>query len=436
MRLRFGALWRQPDFLKLWTGESISLFGSQVTTLALPLVAIITLHATPWQVAMVSTAIWAPYLFFTIFAGWWADNHRRRPLLIAANLGQAALLVLLPGLAFFHLLRIEYVYIIAFLIGMFAVFFNTAYKPYLLTLIGREHLLEGNSKLQVSAAVAQIGGPGTGGLLVQLVTAPFALLIDAGSFVVSALGLLLIRKREPAPEVAPASEPAWRQIVAGLILVFRNPILRVLVLASMTYNFFGVGFETLFVVYATRDLLISPALLGTILAMGSIGALFGALIADPLAKKIGLGPALILMTFLECVVMLFIPFIGGSFVFKVACLVGVFLVNGMGLASTNIYYPSLRQAITDDAFLGRVNASIFWLILGAVPIGSAIAGGLQGLIGLRWTLVCEAVGLLFSVAWVLGPRIRTLHTLPTIASKEVSEETLPTAQPEILPIEA
>jgi MFS family permease len=413
MHLRPGALWRHTDFLKLWTGETVSLFGSQVTILALPLTAILTLHATAFQVASISAVLWAPYLCFPLVAGWWADNHPRRLVLIIADLGQAILLGLIPLLAFLHLLRIEYMYLISFLVGSLTVFFSSAYRPYLTTLVGRPHLMEGDSKLQVSESVAQIGGPGLGGVLVQLLTAPYAILIDACSFVCSALGLILIRQHEQRPETASSSEPVWRQMGAGFQTVFGNPLLRALGLASMTYNFFEAAINALFVLYATRELHLQPALLGTILAMGSIGALLGSLLATPLARRIGLGPALIFMSFFECVIFLLLPLAGGPLNVKIVLLILAFGGNGIGLAATNIYYSSLRQATIPDAVLGRALAANSWVGLGVVPVGAFLAGLVQNWLGLHWTILWSVIGLLSMSFWIMIPSVYHIHDLPT-----------------------
>ncbi|GLV60655.1 MFS transporter [Dictyobacter sp. S3.2.2.5] len=412
LKVRAGQLWRSPDFLKLWAGETVSLLGSQVTNLALPLLVILTLRATALQVTLLNAVLWAPYLCFPLFAGWWVDRHRRRPLLIIADLCRAVLLGLLPLAAALHLLRIELVYLVALLVGLFTVIFDLAYKAYLPAILGREHLVEGNSKLQLSSSVAQIGGPGLGGLLVQLLTAPFALLFDACSFLVSALGVLLIRQREEAPASTRTAGSMWRQIGAGLQLTFHNPYLRLLALAAMTYNLFSQVMMALFVVYATRELQIAPALLGTIIAAGSIGALGGSLLAGPLARRVGLGPALIYTGLIECLPLILLPLAAGPQLLKILLLMAAFIFNGVGLSCGNIYYPSLRQALAPREFLGRVTASYSWLSLGAVPLGALLAGGLQGWIGLRGTLLCGAVGTLLSVIWLCDARLRKLRTLP------------------------
>lgn len=424
MRLqdRISPLWRHPDFLKLWAGETVSLLGSEVTVLALPLLLTITLHATALQVALLNTAIWAPYLGVSLFAGWWIDRHRRRPLLIFADLGQAMLLGLIPVAVLFHFLRIEFVYVIAVLVGTLAVLFSLAYRAYIPSLLGRENLLDGNSKMQVSASIAQIGGPGLGGLLVQVFTAPIAILLDAVSFLFSATGLILIKKKEFISVSTDTRESIWRQIGAGLRLTFKNPYLRVFTLNAMTYNFSDQFILALFVVYATRELLIPPILLGTIMATASIGALLGALIADPLAKRLGMGPALISSNAIECLALLLIPLAGGPLALKVTLLICAFFFNGMGLACANVYFPSIRQATTPDGLLGRMSASYAWLILGVVPIGAALAGVLQQYIGIRATLFCGAIGILLSFAWLLRPHLLKLRSLSDVAPAEAEKD--------------
>ena len=196
---RFGGLWRDSDFLRLWAAQSVSLLGSQVGGLALPLAAVLALRASPLQVALLSAASWAPYLFVSLFAGLWVDRHLRRPIMIAADLGRAALLAMVPLSYALGALRIELLYAVALLSGTLTVFFGLAYGSYLPSLVPRERLVEGNTKLQASSSVAEIGGPSLGGLLVQALTAPLAVALDALSFLVSALSLSRIRRVEPQP---------------------------------------------------------------------------------------------------------------------------------------------------------------------------------------------------------------------------------------------
>lgn len=222
MRVKRQGLWGHPDFLKLWAGQTVSEFGTQVTYLALPLTAALLLKATPLQMGVLTAADTLPILLVGLLAGVSADRHRRRPLLIAADLGRAILLGSIPLAAAFGALHIAQLYIVAFSVGMLSTFFGTAYPPFLLSLVRREHIVEGTSKLGTSQSVANIAGPGLAGTLIQLMTAPIALIVDALSFLVSALSLGLIRAVEPAPSTPERRQGIRREIAEGFGVVARD----------------------------------------------------------------------------------------------------------------------------------------------------------------------------------------------------------------------
>ncbi|GIV95869.1 MAG: hypothetical protein KatS3mg057_0526 [Herpetosiphonaceae bacterium] len=236
MRWRVGSLSRNLDFLKLWSGQTISLFGSEISELALPLTAVLVLQATPIQMGLLGVARFVPFLLVTLLAGVWIDRRRRRPILIAADAGRGVLVALVPLLAIAGMLRIEHLYIVAFMVGVLSVFFELAYQAFLPSLVEREQVIEGNSKLQASASATAVGGPGLAGLLIEIVSAPVALLIDAFSFLISAVSLSLIRKPEPEPLARRPGESLLRQIGEGLRVVFGNPYLRAFVGEAASFN--------------------------------------------------------------------------------------------------------------------------------------------------------------------------------------------------------
>ncbi|HUY99078.1 MAG TPA: MFS transporter [Thermomicrobiaceae bacterium] len=264
MRRRPGGLWRHPDFLKLWVGETVSLLGSQVTLLALPLTAVLTLHANAAQMGYLTAIQLAPSLLAGLFAGVWIDRVRRRPIMIAADLGRFALLLGIPLLAVAGRLGMAGLYPIAFLVGILTVCFDVAYQAFLPSLVGREQLVEGNARLEVSRSGALIAGPGLAGLLVGLVTAPFAIAADAASFLGSALFLLGIRTPEPVPVDHGTSRGTRREIAEGLGIVLGNPLLRAIAGSTGTSNLFSSAISAIVILYATRNLGIGPGLLGLI----------------------------------------------------------------------------------------------------------------------------------------------------------------------------
>jgi MFS family permease len=416
MRFRLTGLWRHPDFVKLWTGQTISLIGSQVTFLALPLTAVLVLNATPAQMGVLTAAGAIPSLLVGLFAGVWVDRRRRRPILIAADLGRAALLLLIPVAALLGVLRIEYLYVVAFLVGTLGLFFDVAHHSFLPSLVGREQLVEGNSKLEISDSVAEIVGPGLAGGLVQLVTAPIAIVVDAISFLISALFLGLIRTPEPAPKPPDEQQNILGEAVEGLSLVSGNALLRAIAGSMSTLHLFNSVLEAVFVLYVTRELGIGPGLLGLIFASGSVGFLVGALLPGWVSRRFGLGSGIIGGLLLVGLSDLLIPLVGGSGVVMVRILVlmAAQFFFGLGLTIFNIGQVSVRQAITPDHLQGRMNATLNFIAAGSVPLGGLLGGGLGEMIGLRPTLVLAALGEMLAVLWLILSPMRSLREQPTL----------------------
>lgn len=412
-----AGLWRNHDFLKLWAGETVSLFGSQVTELALPLVAIYTLTANARQLGMLNAARFAPFLLVTLVAGALVDRHRRRPVLIGSNLGRALLIGSIPMLAAAHWLRMPHLYMLAFAVGIFTVFFDVAYLAYLPSLVDRKALLQGNTNLQASASASQVGGPGLGGLLVQLLGAPAALLADAASYLVSVAALSSIRTAEPQPPAATAQAGVWqrlrREIGQGLQLTFTSPLLRPMAGLAATYNLFEQAIITLFMLYATRQLGLSAGLLGLVLSCGAAGALLGSVAAGPAGRRLGIGQAFLGGVVVECAAMLLVPAVHGPLSVIVPLLAAAFTLNGVGLGMTNVYAISIRQTSAPDQLLGRVNASYRFLSFGTIPLGALLGGFLGQTVGLRPALAIAALALLSTVLWLLLSPIPRLSALPS-----------------------
>ena len=292
-------LWRHPDFLKLWTAETISQFGTQVSGLALPFVAIVVLDASAFAVAALGTVEFLPFLLFTLPAGVWVDRLRRRMILIVADYGRAALLLSVPIAYAFDALTLPQLFVVGFLVGTFTVFFDVAYQSYLPSLVEREQIIEGNSKLEVSRTIAQISGPGVAGGLIGLITAPYAVLVDAISFFASGAFLTGIRKQEEKPAVPEGAKPRMRtELWEGLKYVVRHPLLRPQAICTGTSNFFSNVMFSIFLVYAVRTLELSAAEIGIIFTLGSLGGLVGALVSQRVSKRFGVGRTTIAMTFI------------------------------------------------------------------------------------------------------------------------------------------
>lgn len=408
MRLRFGDLWRHPDFLRLWAGQTISQFGSQVTVLALPLAAVLTLAATPAQMGALVALQFLPNLLLSPLAGAWVDRLRRRPLLIAADFGRLALLGSIPLAAALGRLSLAQLYAVALLTGGLTVLYDVAWSAYLPTLIGRAHLVEGNSKLQASAALAQIAGPGLAGGLVQLATAPLALVVDALSFLASALLVGRIRAPEPMPAPPGEHRPLRRAIGDGLRLVGVTPTLRALATCSALANLAYALHAAVVLVYLARDLALAPALQGAILAVGSASGLPAALLADRVTRRAGLGPTLIGAQALMGLGALLVPAAGGTGAASIALLVAAHLLWGAARVVYTIGATSLRQAVTPAPLQGRVAASLR-LTWGTLPLGALLGGLLGEWLGPRPALVVAGLGLLLATL-ALAPLWRLADT--------------------------
>jgi len=406
-------LWRHPDFLRLWLGQIVSEIGSHITREGLPLTAVIVLGAAPFPMGVLASLSGISTLVFGPIAGLWVDRHRRRPILVTADLGRAVVLATVPLAAAFGALHMRQLYVVAALTGILTVFFDVAYQSYLPSLVEREQVLEGNSKLAVGSSMAEIAGPGLTGMLVQLITAPIAILVDALSFLWSALMVWLIRKPEPIP--APRGDSRmWHELAAGLRTVAGHPVQRAIARQAATGSFFIGFFLSLYVLYAIRYLRISPAVLGVVIAVGGAANMLGALLAWRLARRFGVGITLIWSMLLIGVAALIVPLAHGPVLIATVFLVAAQL-GDLGWPIYNINELTLRQAIAPKNMLGRVNAVMPMLMRGVFPVGSFCGGALASVIGVRPTLTLGALGFLSSSLWLIFSPIRKLREYPTAA---------------------
>lgn len=416
MRSRIGdtarvALWREPNFARLWTAHTVSAVGSQVSALALPLIAILTLHATAWEIGILRAIAGAPVLVLGLLVGVWVDRMRRRPILVAADLGRAALLGLIPVAALAGWLRIELMYAVALAVGILKEFFDVGAQSYLPSLVTREQLVEGNSRLLGSTAAASSVGPAIGGWLVQIVSPPLALVADALSFLASAMLLARIRAHEPVSP-PPGKRRLRAEIREGLVLVWQDSTLRAVTGAATVGAFAGSMQSTLLVLYAIETLHLTPEVVGLVLSAGGAAALLGAVAATPLTGRIGPGPALILAQLMMAV---------GTVVLAMASALppaaAPIAAAGQALFSASmtllaINQQSLRQAVTPDRLQGRVNASRRVLVFGVQPVGALVAGALGSQIGTTATLFASAgVGVVAFGLALLSP-LRLMRKTP------------------------
>jgi MFS family permease len=420
MSTQSAGLWRNSDFVKLWVAQTVSLLGSHVSFLALPLIAASSLNATPVQMGVLTTVSTLPALLLGLFAGVWVDRHRRRPILIATDIGQAVLLIVLSGSVVLNVLRMEYLYVLAFGIAAFRLFFDVANQSLLPTLIGRDQLVEGNGKLEMSRSAVAIVGPGVAGGLIQLVTAPLAILFDAVSFLVSALGIASISVSEATAGIPQHQQTMRHAISAGVRLVLGNRSLRALTGALATLSLFTSMLDAVLLLYLTRELRLTPALIGLAFACGSVGFLLGALLQQRATRHFGLNATLIIGVLLTGFGDLLIATGTGTTSTTMIVLV-LFVAQfcyGLGQATFRISQISLRQSITPDDMQGRMNATTRFVTAGLIALGGLLGGVLGAAIGLQWTLVVAAVGELLAVAWLLVP----LEPLEPLTSTAVAVE--------------
>jgi MFS family permease len=413
LRRPTGALWGHPDFIKLWTGQTISEFGSQISGLAIPLLAVVSLHASPFEFSVLGVLGFLPFILFALPAGVWVDRLRRRQILIVGDLARAMLLALVPILWAAGVLQLWHLLVLQFVIGVFTVFFDVAYQSYLPALIEREHLVDGNSKLQLTVSVSQVAGPSVSGALIGAVTAPYAVVADAISFVVSGVFMLRMRHRESPPKLeAGQSHPKmWPQVKEGLVWVVRNPWLRAIAACTGSSNFFGTLAQSILVYYMVRSLHLSAFEIGAVFGVGSAGSILGALLANRLNGWLGVGRMIIFTIAVAQVGVFAYPLAPRSFPLPVLMLGSA--AFGFGAVAYNITQVSLRQAITPERLQGRMNAAMRWIVWGTIPLGSLLGGGLATWFGLRTALWVGAFGGIVAIFPVALSSVRAIVAMPT-----------------------
>jgi MFS family permease len=400
--------WANAPFLRLWAAESVSEVGSAVTALALPLIAILLLRATPLEVGLLAAAGFLPFVLVGLPAGVLADRTPPMPLLIMSDLGRALMLASVP-LAFVagHLTIVQ-LYVVALLTGCLTVLSGIAQQTAVHGIVPKSQLLDANSKLEMSHAVGHVAGPGVGGLLIAAVTAPIAVVVDSVSFLASALLVATIPRSRPSPPGPVAVEGFVLQVREGLGFIFRHPVLRAVALSLATINFFGELFFAVYLVYLVRALHLAPSVIGAVLAIGGAGGVVGAAAATRLARWLGVG-MVILVGAAASVSLALVPLAptAAPIPWVVA---GGFLTDLFGVAF-NVNQRGLRQALTPARLQGRMTATMRFLIIAPVPVGAVVGGLLGSWIGLRPALFIGAVGSMAAVLPILfspTPRIRAV----------------------------
>jgi Na+/melibiose symporter-like transporter len=403
------SLLRHRDFRHLWAAETVSQVGTQVTLLALPVVAVTVLDATPLQMGVLTALETAAFLLIGLPAGAWVDRWRRRWVLVTADLVRAAVLATLPLAYLLDALSLGQLFVVAAVTGTATVFFDVAYQSYLPTLVDRDQLVDGNGKLEASRAVAQVAGPGATGVLLRVLGAPLLIAVDAVSFLLSALFIGRIRRVDTVPDRA-ARQPLRTEIAEGLGFVVRHPLLRRIVACTGTGNLFGSITSTLFVLFALRELGLSESTLGLALSAGAVGGLLGAATAARFARWVGEGRAIPLAA------ATLVPFTALTPLAVLGAPVALLVLSMFGFSWSVVVYNvtqvSFRQRLCPPGLLGRMNASVRFIVFGTMPLGGLLGGVLGewlGVVPALWVAVAGSG--LACLPVVLSPLL-TMGDLP------------------------
>ena len=396
------SLWQHQDFRKLWVGQTVSELGTVVTRTAMPLVALLVLGAGPWELAVLVIVSSLGVLLVGLFAGAWVDRLLRRPLLIWDDFIRAGLLLSIPIAYALGALRIEQLYVVMFLESCLGALFDAAYPAYVPTLIGRDRLVEGNSRLATSSSIAEIGGPGFAGALVQIVSAPFAILVDAVSFLVSAVTLMLIRAPEPLRPPREATTRIVQEIAEGLRVVRRHAIVFPLAARSVPAHVFGAFYGVLYSIYLLRELHLDPFLLGIVISAGGVGALVGSLFASGVVNRFGIGRALVGTAVAASALGVLTPLAQGPVAIATLMVFLPQLIDDGLQTVEGVAERSLIQGVIPDRLLGRVNATLDVVSHGiGYPLGALLAAFLSEQIGVRGAIAIGWAGMALSLLFLV-----------------------------------
>jgi MFS family permease len=415
------SLWRHRDFRRLWGGETVSELGSQVSLVAIPLLAVRVLHASPFEMGVLTASSTAAFLLVGLPAGVWVDRLSHRTVMIAADVGRLLAMISIPIAYALGSLGLLQLYVVAVVAGVFTVFFDVAYQSYLPTLVGLEAVTEGNAKLTTSAEVAQVAGPSVAGGLVQAFGSAMAVTADAVSFAFSAVAITAIRARTP-PLHVPERREMRREIAEGLRFVWGHPLLRAIAATTATANFFSGIVAAIEIVFLVRVVHVEPVVIGLILACAGAGGVLGAVTAARIAAWIG-GARASIVGIAGSVSMLLLPLsttASAPWLFSVG-----WFISGIGVVLYNVNQVSFRQRLCPPALLGRMNATMRFIVWGVLPIGALIGGVLGQKVGLRPTLWVGAVDGVSAIGWLLASPLAGMRDFPTDPPTTPSPEPSP-----------
>jgi MFS family permease len=426
---RVPVLLRQRQFRRYWSAQTISMFGDQISGIAIPLVAVLVLHATAAQMGYLTALVWLPSLLFGLHAGAWVDRRgNRRLTMIAADLGRFALLASLPVSYELHLLTLAQLLAVAFGEGVLAVLFNVSNSALFVAVVPDDQYLQGNSLIYASRALSFVGGPSLGGLLVQLLSAPVAVIADALSFLGSAFYLGRISPAEP-----PADKSGKGSVTAGARFIAGSPIVRASLIAVATINFFNLMFSALYLLYAVRLLHIGAGQIGVVLGAAAIGSVIGAAVTKRLADRIGVGWAYAAGCALFTAPLLLVPLAGGPRLLVLATLFAAEFVSGFGVMVLDISIGSIFAAVIPDELRSRVSGAFQAVNYGTRPVGALLGGLLATLIGLRPALWIAAGGGVIGFLLLLPSPLPAFRMPATAGTDSALADGEPaSAQPDLL----
>lgn len=402
-------LWRDRRFATYWAGQGISQLGDRVSELALPLIAVTMLHASSIEVGLLTAAVWAPNLL-SVVTGAWADRRRRKqPLLVLGDLIQSVATLSLPVVYWLGMITLAQLYVVALVAGAGGTLYQTAYANFFVALVRRDQYVQANSLLSVTRSGSFIAGPALAGLLVQVLTAPVAIFVDSISFLVSAVLIRRVRVDEPEPE--PKEGRLVRHAVDGMQYLWRHPYLAASLRCCTCLNFFSFVVTALLVLFASRHLGLSAAVIGLAFGLGAVGGLIGAMLAGRVSRRLGVGPTILLGAVLFSAPVALLPLASGSTFAKGAVIGGVEMLSAAGIMLFDINVNALQTAVTSDAMRSRVSGAFSSVNYGIRPLG-AIVGGVGGdLIGIGPTLIIAAIGGSLSGLWLLRSPIIGTRTI-------------------------
>jgi MFS family permease len=415
-------LWQNSAFVRVWSAATISIFGSLITRMALPFVAILVLGAGAFEVALVRSIDLLAALLFGLLVGAWVDRLRRRPVMVWADVGRAALLVTIPIAAVGGWLTLAHLLLVTFVVAILSTFFDAADNAYLPSIVPRDELVRANGALAASGSAAEFTAFGISGFLVQLLSAPLAIFIDAISFVVSALLLGSIRRPEPPPPPKADREPVLQEIREGLAIIARDPIIRAFTLASMAMATLWGVFGAIWILFAIDELGLGAAAIGIIAGFGGLSSLVGATIAERVTRRLGVGRAAIASMLVATVGFALIPLAPAAMpILAFGFLVGQQLIGDGAVTLYDVAETSVRQARVHDRALGRVAATVQVGSVGAQLAAALAAGLLAEVIGLRATAFLAPLGTLVAAGILVASPVRHLRDLPVMDGRSPTE---------------